>query len=173
MMIKMFPLTLCLLLSATVAQAADGSEYKFHGRLVAEPCTLLAEDEAISVDFGTVIDKDLYLNQRGNGKPFTLHLQDCDTTQGASVKMKFSGTESSTLPGLLSVSGVSGVAIGLETPEGAPLPLNQAGTPFTLQNGNNTLTVKAYIQGEPSAIASHSIGHGEFTSVATFELIYE
>ncbi|EKN6076319.1 type 1 fimbrial protein, partial [Yersinia enterocolitica] len=42
--------------------AADNM--RFHGALVAEPCTIRPGDDAISLNFGTVVDKYLYSNQR-------------------------------------------------------------------------------------------------------------
>lgn len=148
----------------------------YRGSLVAEPCTLLPEDENILLDFGTVIDKYLYLNGRTNSKPFQLHLIDCDTSLGKMVKMTFSGTESLPLPGLLALdagSEAKGIAIGLETQDGQALPLNQQSRGQEITNGNNVITLKAYVKGEPDAITNKTIERGIFTAVATFALEYE
>ncbi|VEI15225.1 Major MR/P fimbria protein precursor [Serratia plymuthica] len=148
----------------------------YRGNLVAEPCTLLPEDENIQLDFGTVIDKYLYLNGRTNSKPFQLRLIDCDTSLGKTVKMTFSGTESIELPGLLALDGGSeakGVAIGLETEGGQALALNQQSRGHEITDGNNTITLQAYVKGEPEAIANKAIVRGMFTAVATFALEYE
>nr|WP_261231636.1 fimbrial protein [Serratia entomophila] len=147
-----------------------------HGALVAEPCSLHPGDEAVMLDFGTVIDKYLYLNGRTHGKAFVLRLQDCDISLGNAVQISFSGTESLGLPGLLAVDGASqasGVAIGLETAEGKPLPLNKTSAAFQLTNGNSTLQLQAYVQADPEAIANKSIGRGAFSAVTTFTLFYE
>ncbi|NNG61273.1 type 1 fimbrial protein, partial [Pseudomonas fragi] len=42
-----------------------------------------------------------------------------------------------------------------------------------LVNGNNTVTVQAYVQGEPDAIANKTIERGPFSAIATFNLEYE
>lgn len=165
----------CLLNTALAATIPDVS-ILYRGNLVAEPCTLLPENASIAVEFGTVTDKYLYLNTRTHSKPFQLHLMDCDTSLGKTVKMTFSGTESLALPGLLALDGGSeagGVAIGLETRDGQALALNQQSRGWEISDGNNTITLQAYVKGEPEAIINRSIGRGMFTAVATFALEYE
>nr|WP_235432645.1 fimbrial protein [Pragia fontium] len=163
-----------VLLASHVALAADN--VNFHGALVAEPCVIPVGEENIQLDFGSVIDKYLYLHQRSLGQPFTLHLAECDVSQGNLVKVTFSGTESVNLPGLLALganSEASGIAIGMETLKGEPLPFNQAGQKLPLVNGSNQIVFKAYVQGEPEAIVNQSIVRGPFSAVATFSLEYE
>ena len=136
-------------------QAADN--LKLHGTLVAEPCVILPADADIQLDFGTVIDKYLYLNGRTHGQQFELRLSDCDLSLGNTVRMTFSGTENPKLPGLLALdsgSMASGVGIGIETDEGVPV-------------------LKAYVKAEQAAIATKSIGRGSFSASATFNLEYE
>ncbi|CAI1045078.1 Fimbria A protein precursor [Serratia entomophila] len=162
------------LLLSPLATGADNM--RFHGALVAEPCVIPPGEENIQLDFGTVIDKYLYLNQRTHGQQFALHLAECDLSLGATVRVRFSGNENPHLPGLLALAGgsqASGIAIGMETPEGKPLPLNQSGQKYPLAKGDNLLTFKAYVQGEPEAIAKETIERGPFSAVATFSLEYE
>lgn len=164
------------LLNTVLAAQKPEVSVQYRGNLVAEPCTLLPEDENILLDFGTVIDKYLYLNTRTHSKPFQLHLIDCDISLGKTVKMTFSGTESVTLPGLLALDGgseASGVAIGLETEDGQALALNQQSRGQEISDGNNTLSLQAYVKGEPEAITNRTIERGMFTAVATFSLEYE
>lgn len=164
-------------LSLLLSMSAYGADnMKLHGALVAEPCVIAPGDEAVELDFGTVVDKYLYLNGRTLGNPFTLHLSQCDLSLGRMVKITFSGTENSRLPGLLALAGgstASGIAIGLETEGGKALPLSHASDKYPLVADNNLITLKAYVQGEPQAISGKTIGRGAFTSVATFNLEYE
>ncbi len=67
--------------------AADNM--RFHGALVAEPCTIRPGDDAISLNFGTVVDKYLYSNQRTPGKQFQIHLVDCDISLGTTASIIF------------------------------------------------------------------------------------
>jgi len=146
---------------------------RFHGALVAEPCTIRPGDEAITLDFGTVADKYLYLNQRTLGKQFQIHLIDCDLSLSKTAKVIFTGQSNVNLPGLLAVSGNEiGIAIGLETPAGKTLLLNQNSDDILLNASGNIITLKAYIQGEPNAINQRTIKRGGFTAVATFNLQY-
>ncbi|CAI1772235.1 Fimbria A protein precursor [Serratia quinivorans] len=156
--------------------AADDNNVHLHGALVAEPCVILPGDEDITLDFGTIIDKYLYLNTRTLGQAFDIHLEECDLTLGKTVSVRFTGTESTALPGLLALDGGSeatGIAIGLETPSAQPLPLNQASNKSLLQEGSNSIALKAYVQGEPDALREQRIERGPFSAVATFHLEYE
>ncbi|WP_424837976.1 fimbrial protein [Serratia inhibens] len=155
--------------------AGDNNVY-LHGALVAEPCVIAPGDEEIALDFGTIIDKYLYLNTRTLGQAFEIHLEECDLTLGKTVNVTFTGIENSALPGLLAVDGGSaatGIAIGLETPSAKPLPLNKASDKSLLQEGSNIIALKAYVQGEPNALRDQSIERGPFSAVATFRLKYE
>lgn len=163
-----------LLIVGLPALAADNM--RFHGALVAEPCIIPPGDEEITLDFGTVIDKYLYLNTRTNSQPFDIRLTECDLSLGKTVKVTFSGKENANLPGLLALeagSQANGIGIGMETQDGKALPLNKPGPGYGLVSGANTLTIRAYVQGEPKAIADKSIERGPFKAIATFSLEYE
>lgn len=156
------------------AMAADNVH--LYGALVAEPCVIPPGDEEIQLDFGTIVDKYLYQNIRTLGQPFEIRLVECDISLGKTVKVTFTGMENTALPGLLAIdagSGAKGIAIGLETLEAKPLPLNKSSADYVLQAGNSLIALKAYVQGEPQAIANRTIGYGPFNAVATFSLEYE
>ncbi|QJC78983.1 fimbrial protein [Pseudomonas umsongensis] len=168
--------TLALALALLHTPSAQGENVRLHGALVAEPCVIALGGENVTLDFGTVIDKYLYTNQRTHGQPFDIRLTECDVSLGKTVKVTFSGIENPHLTGLLAIDGASqasGIAIGMETPAGQKLPLNKPGQGVRLINGNNTLTVQAYVQGEPDAIANTAIERGPFSAIATFNLEYE
>lgn len=138
---------------------------------VVEPsCSLKPGDETISVPFGEIANQKLYNQTRTPGKPFTLHLENCQSA--TSVRVTFSGVESAALPGLLAVPN-SGMAIGLETPSGTALLLNEASDGMPLNGSDNALTLQAYVQAEPDAIKNQSIALGEFSASATFSLTYD
>ncbi|QNQ55444.1 fimbrial protein [Serratia liquefaciens] len=156
--------------------AATDNNVRFHGALVAEPCVVLPGDEEIPMDFGTIIDKHLYLNTRTQGQAFEIRLAECDLTLGNTVTVMFQGTENPALKGLLAIDGGSvatGIAIGLETPDARPLPLNKESGKYRLQKGSSVIALKAYVQGEPEALSHRSIERGPFSAVATFTLVYE
>jgi len=165
-----------LLLAAGHVIAAPEDNMKFSGTLVAEPCVIPAGEENIPLDFGSVIEKYLYANQRSKSQPFTIHLAECDPAVASTVSVTFSGTEDTNLPGFLALdpgSSAAGVAIGLETESGEALPLNQRSAVSELVSGDNFLNWEAYVQGEPDALSGKSITSGEFMATATFSLDYE
>ncbi|WP_420029335.1 fimbrial protein [Serratia fonticola] len=166
-----------LLLLGCALTPGRAETVNFDGTLIEDACEVYPGDEAVELDFGTVIDKYLYLNTRTHSQPFAIRLINCDLALGREVKVTFSGTESAALPGRLALDGTSqasGVAIGLETAGGAPLALNTGKYTQALQTGsNNTVNLKAYVQGEPLALQSRTVGRGAFTATATFMLEYE
>ncbi|MCX9004734.1 type 1 fimbrial protein [Citrobacter portucalensis] len=145
----------------------------FNGHLVAEPCTL--EESQIDVEFETVIDRYLYINERTSPKKFSIGLKDCDTSSVNKLKIEFIAKENNFLPGLLSLDGgsqASGIGIGLETLDGKLLPFNKESV-HMFHEGKNLLTFYAYIQGEPEALSQKTIGKGRFTATATFRISYD
>ncbi|HFZ1425668.1 TPA: fimbrial protein [Serratia marcescens] len=124
---NMIPFAGLLMALAAIPAASAAENFKLHGALVAEPCSLQSGDESIELNFGNIVDKYLYTNQRTHGKAFSLRLIDCDISLGKGVQISFSGAESLALPGLLALAAGSqaqGVAIGFETSAGQPLPLH-------------------------------------------------
>lgn len=178
MMKYFFPL--CMVASVNIsplyAAETEGTQMNFHGTLVNEPCTVAPGDESITLDFGTVIDDYLYLNTRTHSQPFTIHLQDCDIDGwpgDGSVTVRFSGVQSSELPGYLAMSNAAmGAVIGMEQEDGSFLPLDQTSVPITLSNGGVGLNFKAFVEGEPTALQNKTIVKGAFSATATFYLEY-
>ncbi|KAG0925722.1 hypothetical protein G6F31_018638 [Rhizopus arrhizus] len=168
--------TLSCIAPATGAQPA-GDNMTFSGRLVAEACTLSPESEKVRLNFLSVPDSALYLNGRTPGQPITLHLLNCDISQGNnSLSIHFEGPESSKQPGFLALDsdGIAGVAIGLETPQGHRLPLKTKNAIGQVTAGTNNIEFMAYLQGEKEALESHQIGRGEIKhATLTFTLTYD
>jgi len=164
---------MAVMLLTGIARAKNNNMH-FDGTLVAEPCELDPKTTDIMLDFGTVTDKFLYLNTRTHSQPFTINLLACDTTVSNTAIFTFKGMERSELPGLLALSkgAASGIAIGIESSGGTPLPFNKSTPGFHLTAGATAITMKSYVMGEPTAIQNHSLGRGEFTAVATFEIEY-
>lgn len=148
---------------------------KFRGNLVEQACTLRPGDESVTLELWDLTSKYLYSNTRSLGKGFKLHLDECDTTIGNTVTIIFGGTENGELPGLFSLDGgssASGIGLGLETLDSKPLPVNRVSDEQVLSNGGNVIELKAYVQGEPSALRERTIGHGAYTVTTTFTLDY-
>ncbi|WP_163333703.1 fimbrial protein [Enterobacter bugandensis] len=172
-----------MLISCTVANniayavnSIPEIDLKFTGKLVAEPCVIEPGHENIFLDFGNIIDKYLYMNTRTHSIAFEIHLAECDLNVGSTVSITLQGLENPELPGLLALDSSSkakGIAIGLETHEAKHMAINTRSDKYTLHAGSNIITLKAYVQGEPSAIMNGSIIHGPLSAVATLSLNYE
>lgn len=166
-------LLLMPLLVTAKALAADNLSFK--GNLVAVPCTLRPGDDAVTLNMDEISTQYLYANTRTAGRQFNLHLEGCDTSIADSVTTMFSGSPNPELPALLALDAGSvarGIALGIETSANVPLPINTPSEEQTLSDGSNTLSFKAYVRGEPQAIAGLSIRAGLFTAVSTFTLDY-
>lgn len=174
--IQSYRCALSLLLAGLAAPCVAGT-VNFDGTLIEDACEIYPGDEAVELDFGTVIDKYLYLNSRTHSQPFAIRLINCDLALGREVKVTFSGMASGALPGYLALDSSStakGVAIGLENGAGELLAINSGKYTQQLQVGNNNaLNLKAFVQGEPLALQNKSIQRGAFTATATFTLEYE
>ncbi|MGK3141810.1 fimbrial protein [Pantoea sp. C2G6] len=157
-----------------LSASAVTNNLQFSGNLVADPCELDPTTQNIEVDFGEIVDKYFYINQRVHSKPFVVRLLECDLSLGSTVSLTFTGTADSELNDMLAVTGsASGVAIGMEDIEGKILPFNQPTPVFALTAGTTELTLMAYVQARPSAIQNHTIVRGEFNATANFTLNYE
>ncbi|CDL85894.1 fimbrial protein [Xenorhabdus cabanillasii] len=145
--------------------------------VLAPPCVIKPQDKTMEVNFGNIINRDLYLYHRTPSQQFRLHLEECDPRMAQKVKIRFVGKESREQPGLLAFShgsSASGAAIGMEKLDGTPLPFNKTAQ-FRLfdTSSNNVIPFQAYVKADPSALLQNKIGVGEFNAMATFELSYE
>lgn len=165
--------TSCFALSELI-----GGDMKFHGTVVALPCSIAPGSETIGVDFKQTSIKDIYSNQKTRTTPFTVHLENCSTGVFNSVSVTLSGIEDTALPNHLAITSggqgnASGVGIGLEETDGTAIKLNEATTPQKINANNMDLTYNAYLQGEPDAINQQTISYGTFSATATFTINYQ
>ncbi|MCL6722980.1 type 1 fimbrial protein [Klebsiella sp. T2.Ur] len=174
-------LLLTMLFYAGIADAQPeliGGDVRFHGSVVALPCSIVPGSDNLMVDFKQASVKDLYLNTKTRITPFTIHLENCSTRVFDTVSVTFSGPENSKLPDHLAITprgqgSASGVGIGLEEMDGVEIKLNHPTTPLRIQANTMDLTYKAYLQGEPDAVNNKTITYGTFTATATFTLNYQ
>lgn len=152
---------------------ARNNNLNITGNLVSEPCSI-DTDKPLEVDFKTVILKTLYSDSRSAALPFNVELKECDTTLGQSVTLTFKGAESGALPGLITAEGAgsSGIAIGMQQPDGTALPFNKPTPAYALEDGTTTITLQAYVQAEPKALADKTLVPGDFSATSTFEVAY-
>ncbi|WP_158784165.1 fimbrial protein [Pantoea sp. BAV 3049] len=167
-----------LFLSENISLAAEKQtqdNIKFSGKLVSLPCSIQEND--IRVGLGAINSRNLYYYGPSKSVSFILHLIDCDTSVYKGLSVVFSGEESLSLPGYLNVdsdnSTASGIAIGLETEDKEPLPLNKHTAVHQIIDGENVLNFQANVIGEPEAVKNHTIQDGAFFAHALITLYYE
>lgn len=153
---------------------AHSTDVEIKGRLVFEACTLSVKSEEISLEFGSIVKNYFYTADRTPSEPFSVELENCDTTISKEASITFRGTESIALPGLLVPDNgtLPGLAIGIETPEGEPLPLSKTSPAYALSDGATTLNFQGYVQAEPDAIKDKTLVAGDLSATATFEISY-
>lgn len=175
------PMSVALLLCSVLplgVQAANSNDIQYSGTLIALPCTVDPMSENFGVDFGGNINtKDLLAGQRRYSQEDILFkLTDCDTSLGNTISAKFTGV-STTTNGLLNVdagSEASGIVVGLETPSGVALPINDAQVEpvATITDGDMTIRLRSYLQAVEGATVE-SMMPGFFTATMTYSLVYE
>lgn len=160
------------------AQADTSNTIEYSGTLIALPCTVDPVYQNMGVDFGGNINtKDLANGQRRYSKEDILfQLTDCNTALGNTISARFGGV-STTANGLLNVdagSQASGVVIGLETPSGVALPINNqpVGSFVPITNADITIRLRSYLQAA-DGVPVESIVPGFFSATMTYTLMYQ
>ncbi|HGN1950968.1 TPA: fimbrial protein [Providencia stuartii] len=164
-----------LLFSSWSARADSTVDIHYKGTLIALPCTIVPGTEDPYYYLGVTPTKSLYRFTRTSGFLITFELKDCDTSLGSIVKASFSGPVNS--EGLLMFtpsSEAKGAGIGLEYLDGRPIPIDGT-TDYAvpLRDGDMTIRLKAYVQGEREALANKSLVPGNFEAIMTYTLSYE
>lgn len=174
---KLLPMMSALLLcSASLGSAHAAENVRFHGTLIADPCQLELESEHILVDMGHIDDRFLFDHQRSLNTPFYLKVTACDLSVAQTLYISFKGTASTELEGLLAVNiggKKSGIAIGLQNAKNEAIPLDKKTKISELISGYNEILLGAYIQAEPSAVATRKVEYGYYQATTTFLLDYQ
>ncbi|EAA9231910.1 type 1 fimbrial protein [Salmonella enterica subsp. enterica serovar Give] len=170
------------LLTALVQPVSGlASELRFKGNLLDRPCQLDPSSAAQEVTF---MDTASHIYHVWPGKSyeeeFQIKLVNCYvTTMGKTVELTFKGTEEPKLPGYLQVSGVNRGKLGIgiiDTDGSSLLKLNKV---HNHEQGNRvdkdsvTLDFRAFVQATSEAITNKSVQTGDYSSTATFELLYK
>lgn len=171
-----------ILFSAVFLQVSGyASELGFKGNLLDRPCRIDPSSVAQDVMFMDTATR-LYHVWPGKSyeEKFQIKLVNCHaTTMGKVVQLTFKGAEEPKLPGYLQVSGVNNGKLGIgiiDTDGSSLLKLNQVqngGQGNKVEKDSITLNFKAFVQATSEAIADKSVQSGDYSSVATFELLYK
>jgi type 1 fimbria pilin len=159
---------------SSLAHADQGhGKVTFTGAIIDAPCSISPDSVDQTVELGQISNVALKDGGKSTPRNFSIDLENC-VFSGEDAKNKvsatFTGMESAANNGLLGITGTaSGASVAITDGSGALIKLGQATKDQALQNGNNTLSFAAYMQGDG---ASATIVEGDFQSVADFTLAY-
>lgn len=160
---------------SSLAHAADQGHGKvtFTGSIIDAPCSIAPESIDQTVELGQISNAALKDSGQSTPKNFTIKLEDCSFGTPAAknkVQVTFTGMESAAGNGLLGISGnAKGASVAITQADGQVIELGKPTKEQALQDGNNTLSFAAYMQGDG---ASAAIVEGDFQAVADFTLAY-
>jgi len=175
-----------LTLTAGAAQAASpaitapGGTVHFRGDIVNAACAVSPKSADQIVQLGQYRTANFKaVGDKSNTIPFTINLQDCDSTVAAAAMVSFSGSVDDTDATVLSVSNIrdggvsgaaSGVGIEIADQQGKVLTPNTGtfSAPKTLNDGDNVLNFTARYKSTLAAVTP-----GRADADATFTMQYE
>lgn len=159
--------------ASSLAHAADQGHgtVTFTGSIIDAPCSIAPETADQTVDLGQVSNLTLKDGGKSTPRNFSIDLESCELDKKKSVSLTFTGASSTANQGRLGITGTAqGASIAITDGTGALIKLGEATNAQSLQNGNNSLSFAAYLQGDN---ASAAIVPGDFQSVADFTLAYQ
>lgn len=160
---------------SSMAHAADMGHGKvtFTGSIIDAPCSISPDSIDQTVDLGQISNAALKDGGKSAPRNFSIDLENCSFGSPAAknkVSLTFTGMQSAAANGLLGITGTArGASVGITDGSGAVIELGKATTAQTLQDGKNTLSFAAYMQGDG---ASATITEGDFQAVTDFTLAY-
>ncbi len=169
------------LIFALTVNASENTSLEFRGNLLDIPCQLAPDSTGIVVEFRETATS-LYRNWPGKSyeQNFSVKLENChSTTIGKVMKLVFKGTEESSLPGYLAVTGKNNGLLGIGIVDTDGKSLLKLGDAHNLKVGDKITTnsiilnFKAFVQATPKAIEDRSVEPADYSSTATFEIDYK
>ncbi|MBN5407879.1 type 1 fimbrial protein [Serratia marcescens] len=149
----------------------------FSGSIIDAPCSIAPESIDQTVELGAISNVALKGGGKSTPRNFQIKLENCELTTEApgknnTVSLTFSGSASEADSKLLGITGTAkGAGIAITDGAGSNIELGKPSKARELQNGANTLSFAAYLQG--AAASTAVIVPGEFQSVADFTLAYQ
>ncbi|MEG5552306.1 fimbrial protein [Enterobacter wuhouensis] len=164
---------------SSVANAAGEGNGKvtFTGSIIDAPCSITPESIDQTVELGQISKVALQDGGKSTPRNFSIDLEDCSFGTPATknkVQLTFTGMESAAGNGLLGITGTaSGASVAITSGDGQLITLGTPTSEQILQDGNNTLSFAAYVQGDTDGTGeSATITEGDFQAVADFTLAY-
>ncbi|BEN37897.1 type 1 fimbrial protein [Serratia nevei] len=149
----------------------------FSGSIIDAPCSIAPESLDQTVELGAISNVALKGGGKSTPRNFQIKLENCELTskdpgKNNTVALTFSGSASDVDAKLLGITGTAkGAGIAITDGAGSNIELGKPSKARELQNGANTLSFAAYLQG--ATASTTAIVPGEFQSVADFTLAYQ
>ncbi|HHR6038863.1 TPA: fimbrial protein [Providencia alcalifaciens] len=160
---------------SSLAHAADQGHGKvtFTGSIIDAPCSIAPESIDQTIELGQVSNAALKDGGQSTPKNFDIKLENCSFGTPAAknkVQVTFTGMESVAGNGLLGITGnAKGASVAITQGDGKVIELGKPTKEQGLQDGNNTLSFAAYMQGDGESAV---ITEGDFQAVTDFTLAY-
>ncbi|AKG69246.1 TPA: fimbrial protein [Serratia fonticola] len=145
----------------------------FTGSIIDAPCSITPDSIDQTIELGQISKVALKDGGKSTPRNFSIDLENCEVGKDNNnkVTVTFTGMESMATNGLLGITGTAkGASVAITDGTGKVIELGKATKAQLLQNGNNTLSFAAYMQGDG---ASAAVTEGEFQTVADFTLAYQ
>lgn len=160
---------------SSLAHAADQGKGKvtFYGSIIDAPCSIITgENGSQDVELGQISKKVLLGGGKSTPVNFNIALENCTfgtPAENNKVQVTFTGMESAAQNGLLGIAGTAkGASVAITSADGQLIKLGEPTRAQTLQDGPNTLSFAAYLQGD----GDDKLVEGSFQTVADFTLAY-
>lgn len=173
-------LGLALLSAGTAASAAivTGGTVHFTGQIVNAACAVSADSVDQTVKMGQFRTANFSsVGTRSNAVPFTIKLEDCDTSVSTTAATSFYGSLDQNDPTVLTVSNIAGGAagtasgVGIEISDHTGKVLKPDGSEFStaqeLVDGSNVLSFTARYKSTQASVTP-----GQADADATFKMQY-
>lgn len=158
---------------ASAASANFGGRINFEGDVVNGTCAVDANSVNQTIQLGQVRSSAFTaVGQVAGAVPFSIQLNDCDTTNANNAMVGFIGNAAASDPNALTVSGGAGAATGIgiyisDRSSTVLTPDGTASTPVMLQNGKNVLPFHAqYVS------VAANVTPGTANATTTFHMTY-
>lgn len=179
---SMKKILLALAVSSVVAMTAQADnqgsgKVNFKGEIIDAACSIDANSLKQTVELGSVAKVALYKGGKSTPVDFAIQLRNCDITSSSATTVTFKGIAGDSAEGLDNAFAVSGPATGalgvvVTDAGGKVIAPGLTSSAFTLNNGDNELNFKAYMQGATTA-SSVGVVPGAFTATADFVMAYQ
>ena len=145
----------------------------FTGSVIDAPCSITPQSIDQTVDLGQ-ISKEALLSGKIYSRNFSIGTENCSFSSPATknkVQVTFNGMESAAKNGLLGLPELlKGASVAITQADGQIIKLGYQLKEQVLQDGNNTLSFAAYLQGDGDS--TNVVTEGEFQAVTDFTLAY-